>query len=152
VAFTADSPVSTVTIAYFTDRKRLKTERTVLILPLVGVRSIKIPRVLLAMAIGRRSTFARIKAASVIVLVIGVWYDAHHALLYNKQGGMAMFEKGKVYYRMDGAVDWLKTIVRTVYGYVDQDAAYVVSLSATRAQEMYYRKTDIRSADNGYGR
>jgi len=54
-----------------------------------------------------------------------------------------MIEKGKTYYKIDGTVDWLKTIVRTVYGYVDQDAAHVVSLSATRAQEMYYRKTDI---------
>lgn len=52
---------------------------------------------------------------------------------------------GKVYYNQDG-VDWLRTIVRTVYWYRgDNDALFVVSISARRAQRLYYKKTDIRT-------
>ena len=51
----------------------------------------------------------------------------------------------KVYYNQDGSLDWLRTIVRTVYYFNKNDAVLVVSIAAKRAQNLYYRKTDIRS-------
>ena len=51
----------------------------------------------------------------------------------------------KFYYNQDGSLDWLRTIVRTVTFFNENDAVLVVSIAAKRAQRLYYRKTDIRA-------
>ena len=55
----------------------------------------------------------------------------------------------KVYYKLDGDVDWLKSIVKTVYAHTDYDADCVCidSAAADRALRLYYKKTDIMEAD-----
>ena len=51
----------------------------------------------------------------------------------------------KIYYNYHG-MDWLRTIVRTVFMYRgNHDALFVVSIAAARAQRLYYKKTDIRT-------
>ena len=51
----------------------------------------------------------------------------------------------KIYYNLDGTMDWLRTIVRSVYTFRKNNATYVVSMAAKRAQRLYYKKTDIRT-------
>jgi len=56
-----------------------------------------------------------------------------------------------IYYEMDGAVDWLKSIVRTVCMYTEkryhqETIIHVQSIAAKRAQKLYYRKLGIRFA------
>lgn len=48
-----------------------------------------------------------------------------------------------IYYNKDG-MDWLRTIVRSVYTYTGPyDAVHVVSMAAKRACRLYHKKTDI---------
>lgn len=61
--------------------------------------------------------------------------------LYKKNKVTAM--NGQTYYHLDGTVDWLKTIVKTTITYKDSDVVVVDSVSAPRAQRMYYRRTAI---------
>jgi hypothetical protein len=69
----------------------------------------------------------------------------------------------KIYYNQDGSMDWLKTIVRTVYTFTErrtmtlsdidtgeefhhnEDVVFVKSVAAPRAQRLYYKKTDIQN-------
>jgi len=52
----------------------------------------------------------------------------------------------KTYYNLDGTMDWLRTIVRSVYVYRGfRDAMFVVSIAAKRAQRLYYRRTDVQT-------
>lgn len=50
----------------------------------------------------------------------------------------------KIYYNYDGTIDWLRTIVRSVYMYRGPSGAiFVVSIAAKRAQRLYRQKTEI---------
>ena len=50
---------------------------------------------------------------------------------------------GRVYYNIDGSMDWLKTIVKNVYIYKVDNIFYIESIAADRALLLYYKKTDI---------
>jgi len=61
-----------------------------------------------------------------------------------------MFGLGKkIYYNLDGTMDWLRTIVRSVYSFRKNDVVFVVSMAAKRAQKLYYKKTDIKTLYRG---
>ena len=91
--------------------------------------------------------FTGIKAICIVEFVVGIDYYTHHDLLYKELGTDAMngpysklLRERLTHYRQDGSVDWLQTIVRTVVVYKDDDAVYIESTAAQRAQAMYYKR------------